>query len=64
MGSDAEDLGVAAGERAPRVEWLEGIVPADVTVPNTETVEALRQARYRKDLTEYCDLRELIAAFA
>lgn len=37
-------------------------VPFDVSIPNTATVEALRQAREPDELTEYSGLDELKAA--
>ena len=36
-------------------------VPFDVSIPNTATVEALRQAREPDELTEYSGLNELKA---
>ena len=40
---------------------LHGGVPFAVTIPNTETIEALRQARAGTGLTEYADLEALKA---
>lgn len=36
-------------------------VPFDVSIPNAETVEAMRQAREPDDLSEYSNLEELKA---
>lgn len=36
-------------------------VPFDVSIPNTETVEALRQAQIPDELTEYSSLDDLKA---
>ena len=36
--------------------------PEDVRQPNAETIEALQQARDKRDLTEYAGLEELKAA--
>ena len=40
---------------------LHGGVPFAVTIPNTETIEALRQARTGSGLNEYADLEALKA---
>ena len=34
-------------------------LPFDVRIPNTETMEALNQARDGEGLTEYADLQDL-----
>lgn len=36
--------------------------PSDVRIPNTETIEALQQARDRQGLAEYATLEDLKAA--
>ena len=36
--------------------------PTDIRTPNAETIEALRQARDKRDLTEYATLEDLKAA--
>lgn len=38
-------------------------LPFAIKVPNAETVEALRQARNRENLTEYASLEDLKARF-
>ena len=40
---------------------LRQAVPFDVSIPNAETVEALRQAQKPDELTEYSGLEELKA---
>ena len=40
---------------------LHGGLPLPVRVPNTETIEALRQARIGSDLNEYADMVALKA---
>ena len=36
-------------------------LPFAVKIPNAETIEALRQARAREELTEYADLEDMKA---
>ena len=45
-----------------QVTLVQGL-PFTVKLPNTETVEALRQARDRENLNEYAGLEDLIAEF-
>ncbi len=59
------ELGLSATEAITlfykQVVLRQGI-PFEVSIPNTETVEALREAREPDELTEYSSLDELKAA--